>query len=94
MNPTTKVPRRLAQGAEVYSGGVHFRIWAPLPRKVAVVIPSTGDVHALVPEEHGYWSLSVPGLGSGTRYQYRLDDDPQGLPDPASRSQPDGITFR
>ena len=92
MIPPAKVSvsRRFDQGAEVVDGGVHFRIWAPRPRKVSVVIQSTGDVHALIAEEHGYWSVMVPAIGSGTRYQYRLDDAIQGIPDPVSRSLPDG----
>ncbi len=84
------VSRRFAQGAEIVDGGVHFRVWAPRPRKVSVVVQNTGDIHALVPEEQGYWSVMVPGIGSGTRYRYRLDDDSQGLPDPASRFLPEG----
>ena len=92
MSGATKasVSRRLAQGAEIIDGGVHFRVWAPGLRKVCVVIQSTSDVHALLPEEQGYWSVVVPGIGSGTRYQYRLDDAMEGLPDPVSRSLPDG----
>jgi len=92
MSPAAKasISRHFAQGAEVVDGGVHFRVWAPRLRKVSVVNHSTGDVYALLPEEHGYWSVMVPGMGSGARYQYRLDDDTEGLPDPASRSLPDG----
>ncbi|HEX7507693.1 MAG TPA: malto-oligosyltrehalose trehalohydrolase, partial [Polyangia bacterium] len=92
MSGATKasVSRRLAQGAEIIEGGVHFRVWAPGLRKVCVVIQSTSDVYTLLPEEHGYWSVVVPGIGSGTRYQYRLDDAMEGLPDPVSRSLPDG----
>jgi maltooligosyltrehalose trehalohydrolase len=85
------IVRRLSQGAEIIDGGVHFRTWAPGLKKISVVIQeSAGEVHPLLPEPHGYWSVMVPGIGSGTRYQYRLNEDTQGLPDPVSRSLPDG----
>lgn len=38
----------------------------------------------------GYWTVTVPGIGHGWRYRYRLDDGPP-LPDPASGWQPDGV---
>ena len=83
--------RRFSQGAEIIDGGVHFRIWAPGLSKISVVIQNNAsDMHALVPEEHGYWSVVVRGIGGGTRYRYRLDEDAQSLPDPVSRSLPHG----
>lgn len=38
----------------------------------------------------GYWTATVPGVGHGERYRYRLDDGPA-LPDPASGWQPEGV---
>ena len=80
--------RRLPVGAEPQpAGGVHFRVWAPKRREVAVVID--GTAHALAPEAGGYFSGLVAAARAGTLYRLRLDagDD---FPDPASRFQPDG----
>ncbi len=91
--------RRLPVGAEPSPEGVHFRVWAPERRQVAVVIESaartagTPRLCALArePGDDGYWSATVPGLGAGARYRYRLDDDPaRAYPDPVSRFQPEG----
>jgi len=41
-------------------------------------------------DERGYWSLKADHAAPGTRYRFRLDDQPA-LPDPASISQPDGV---
>ncbi|HKO56646.1 MAG TPA: malto-oligosyltrehalose trehalohydrolase [Thermoanaerobaculia bacterium] len=80
--------RRRAIGAEIADGGVHFRVWAPSRRKVAVVI---GDRdHPLDAEQGGYFSGLVQGAGAGTLYRFRLDDEREAYPDPASRFQPDG----
>ncbi len=38
----------------------------------------------------GYWGIEVEGLDPGTRYGYRLEGGSV-LPDPASRSQPEGV---
>ena len=79
--------RRLPIGAELTDGGVHFRVWAPTPREVAVRVGT--EVHALTREEGGYFSGLVRGATAGTRYRFVLDGG-DALPDPASRFQPDG----
>ncbi|CAN5413006.1 malto-oligosyltrehalose trehalohydrolase [soil metagenome] len=76
------------------ANGASFNVWAPAATQVAVHIATgtaAGD-HDLVKSslERGTWEVSVPGVGSGDRYGYRIDDsDP--LPDPVSRAQPDGV---
>jgi maltooligosyltrehalose trehalohydrolase len=81
--------RRLPVGAEVQpGGGVHFRVWAPRHREVAVVVEGGGEV-ALAPENLGYWSAHLPAACAGQRYRYRLDGEGP-FPDPASRFQPEG----
>ena len=88
--------RRLAVGAEVIpGGGVHFRVWAPERNRVVVVFRSEGrsddrQTVTLTQEEHGYFGGLAPGLKTGARYGFLLDDDEQVYPDPASRSQPSG----
>jgi maltooligosyltrehalose trehalohydrolase len=47
-------------------------------------------VHPLARTPGGFHEGDVPRLAAGTRYRYRLDGGTL-LPDPASRSQPDGV---
>ena len=90
--------RRLPVGAEVQpDGGVHFRVWAPRRRKVEVLLfpPSDhGDAaaepHELNRQPDGYFAGLVSNACAGAAYRYRLDDEPQLYPDPASRFQPEG----
>ena len=83
--------RRLPVGAEITSSGVHFRIWAPGRRRVAVLIEGTPETSiALVAEAGGYFSALAPAARAGDRYRFRLDDEAELLPDPASRFQPEG----
>lgn len=82
--------RRLAAGAEVVPGGVHFRVWAPARRSVEVQVEGDRPAwHPLAPEPGGWFSGRVDGLGDGARYRYRLDGA-EAYPDPASRCQPEG----
>ena len=80
--------RRRAIGAEPADGGVHFRVWAPERKRVAVVID--GRDHPLEREERGHFSGLVEGARAGTRYRFRLDSEDEIYPDPASRYQPEG----
>ncbi len=89
MNHEATARRRLPIGAELLDDGVHFRVWAPKPKTVELVIES-GPTVPTEAEPGGYRSAFVPGAGAGARYRYRLDG--QGpFPDPASRSQPEGV---
>ncbi|MFD2181498.1 malto-oligosyltrehalose trehalohydrolase [Rhodoplanes azumiensis] len=69
-------------------GGVHFRVWAPRPDEIVLVVD--GAEHPLAAEDGGYRSVHVADAKPGSRYGYRLDDRATPLPDPASRRQPDG----
>ena len=87
--------RRLTVGAEPIPGrGVHFRVWAPRPKEIALVLeggPGSGGrgrVVRLKEEADGYFSALVPRAAAGTFYRYLVDGRP--LPDPASRFQPEG----
>ncbi len=81
--------RRLPVGAEVVSGGVHFRVWAPIRTAVEVLVED-GPTAALEPEAGGYFAALVPGVAAGARYKFRLDGQANTHPDLASRSQPEG----
>ena len=80
--------RRFPVGAEVASGGVHFRVWAPVRKTVQVVFDG-GSTVTLDPENEGYFSGFAPEARAGSRYKYNLDSE-ELCPDPASRFQPEG----
>jgi len=74
-------------GASVLPSGVQFRVWAPDATRVDVQFD---DVRIpLSPEPDGLWSATVPGIGAGLRYRYRIDGE-GAFPDPYARSQPEG----
>jgi maltooligosyltrehalose trehalohydrolase len=77
-------------GAWPLPDGVHFRLWAPTVDKVELVLDGTGETRVLTKAPNGIHWLIVPEAKAGTRYKYRLDGKGP-FPDPASRSQPDGI---
>lgn len=81
-----------ALGAIVEPGGVRFRVWAPKPRMAELVVEGPGLERAIAMEAsgNGYREAFVPGLTAGARYRYRVDGDGP-FPDPASRSQPEGV---
>lgn len=94
-----KVRRRMPVGAEILpDGGVHFRVWAPRPRKVELVLEGGRGARkgggpsrvALEKESDGYYSAWAPEAGAGTLYRFRLDGSDYLYPDPASRYQPQG----
>jgi maltooligosyltrehalose trehalohydrolase len=86
--------RRLPVGAEVQpAGGVHFRVWAPASKRVAVRLAADVELATsieveLTKEPDGYWSGLIGDARAGTHYRYRLDSGD--YPDPASRFQPHG----
>jgi maltooligosyltrehalose trehalohydrolase len=83
---TKAIRRRYPIGAEINPDGVHFRVWAPSQKSVAVVF-STGDCYPLRPENNGYFSAIAPSKKDAL-YKFQLDSGQ--FPDPASRFQPDG----
>ena len=85
--------RKFPIGAEVSTTGVHFRVWAPRSRSVAVEFFSPDGEHLtsttpLQSEDNGYFSGEVSTAHTGDLYKFRLDQGP--FPDPASRFQPKG----
>jgi len=78
-------------GAAVDGGGTRFRLWAPGAREVAVIAgTAAGEATAMAPLAGGWFEAHVPGAGAGVRYAFRIDAGPT-VPDPASRSNPDGV---
>jgi maltooligosyltrehalose trehalohydrolase len=88
----SRANRRLSVGADVQAdGSTHFRVWAPRPRKIRLVIedPVGGEREVFLDRESdGFVSARVSDVGVGTRYRYRLDS--RLFADPASRFQPEG----
>jgi maltooligosyltrehalose trehalohydrolase len=89
--------RRLPIGAEPQpGGGVHFRVWAPRRQRVVVELqPAASSDRVAAPvslaaEGGGYFSGWSRDAKPGDRYLLKLDDEPRGFPDPASRFQPEG----
>ena len=70
--------------------GTDFRVWAPDAREVELVLVDEDSRTLLEREDDGHWSGRVAGIGPGTRYRYALDGGEE-RPDPASRSQPEGV---
>jgi maltooligosyltrehalose trehalohydrolase len=72
------------------NGRCRFRVWAPAAERVEVEIE--GPQSRCVPlEREGDGSfVTEAAAGPGDFYRFRLDGK-EGLPDPASRFQPDGV---
>ncbi len=87
------IPQKERLGAQYLGQGTTaFRVWAPEASTVEVhgYLASGDCFERLTDEGHGYFSGSIPGFGVGDRYRFRLDAHEE-FPDPASRSQPEGV---
>ncbi len=94
-DPAERLPFERPLGAHPHpDGGFTFRVWAPEATTVRVVVadPDRPDDpprgHGAEPEGLGVWSCRISWIGHGHRYWVELDGTT--LPDPWSRSQPDG----
>ncbi len=92
MGTVNDLPWRLELGASFgNASSVDFRVWAPNAHSMAVKIRgSVGEPFPLSQDTTGYWTGTVQNISPGTRYQYLIDQTLE-RPDPASRSQPDGV---
>jgi maltooligosyltrehalose trehalohydrolase len=85
-------------------GGATFRLWAPVASRIELVLKHPNGDEALdAPLSDGGWrEVHVPKAEAGQRYQWRVHADPRTeghgqqaapvlVPDPASRSNPDGV---
>jgi maltooligosyltrehalose trehalohydrolase len=93
--PATRPIWTLRRGATVTDTGVTFSVWAPHAERVALHLAGRGSgdaEHAMLPEpdEPGVFSVHVTDAKAGDRYGFRVNDGPP-IPDPASRSQPEGV---
>ncbi len=63
-------------GANPYSGGVSFRVWAPNATTVNVAGQFNSwskSANSLVAEGGGYWSVDVPGAAAGQQYKFVIN---------------------
>jgi maltooligosyltrehalose trehalohydrolase len=88
----TAMRRRFPVGAEPQTeGGTHFRVWAPKRSNVEVVLEDAATSSFELTRESGeYFSGLFPDARAGTLYRFRLDGNPNLVPDPVSRYQPQG----
>jgi maltooligosyltrehalose trehalohydrolase len=78
-------------GAWPEDDGFRFRVWAPAHHHVDAVWTRHGaTVSVPLNSADGVHTGWVPALPAGTRYWYRVDRGRE-MPDPASRSQPEGV---
>src|SRR5580698_8564233 len=86
---TNLTTRRLPIGAELASGGVDFRVWAPDVRQLRVVFvgPAEFEAHTLSRDSSGYFSGFVPAVCAGVQYAFQVEASADQWPDPASRFQ-------
>jgi maltooligosyltrehalose trehalohydrolase len=91
-----QVQRHYPIGAELIGRNeTHFRVWAPKAKHVELVVEGSAAkdakraFHALHAEEGGYFS-GVASAAAGTLYRFRVNNEENFYPDPASRFQPDG----
>ncbi len=68
-------------------GGATFRLWAPGAKRVGLVLDGVRDMPA---QDDGWYALTIPDAGPGTRYKFRIDDELD-VPDPASQFQPEDV---
>src|SRR6185437_10259960 len=84
---------RMPFGAEYRNGATAFRLWAPGAAQVELVLGvDDADGIAMTPRDDG-WYEHVCDAAPGTRYGFRIDERIV-VPDPASRSNPDGVHGR
>ena len=87
--------RKLSMGAEVVAGqGTSFRVWAPDRKRISLVVQGTrADPRT---QGRGGWVFSVAlhDVAAGARYRFRLDDEQEEYPDPASRYEPKALSGR
>lgn len=79
-------------GAVHADGGTTFRVWAPRPRTVSLMLQS-GDARREIPLDDagdGYREVSLSDVAPGDLYGYLLDGAGP-FPDPCSRRQPTGV---
>ncbi len=71
-------------------GACRFLVWAPAVPSVGLKLPRDGRTIPMEPGPPGYHSAVVEGVSPGDRYLFDIGEG-RDRPDPASRSQPEGV---
>lgn len=66
-----------------------FRLWAPAAQRVSLCLQDRAPL-PMSARSGGWFTLTVEAARPGLRYAFRVDGGPA-LPDPASRSLPEGV---
>lgn len=78
-------------GARAHGSGTRFTVWAPYASRVDLkVLIESQQPLPMIRHAGGYFEADAPDVRAGDRYVYILDGTKQ-RPDPASRSQPEGV---
>src|SRR5688572_7854631 len=80
----THGPRRLPDGQTL------FQLWSPAQPQVSLAIEGRSEPYTMRAAGAGWLEARVAWLNEGARCQFVLPDGTR-VPDPASRSQPDGV---
>jgi maltooligosyltrehalose trehalohydrolase len=75
-------------GAKLTADGASFRLWAPAAKRVDLKLEKS---HSLRRGDEGWFVAEIPGVGAGSPYKFRIDDEID-VPDPASAFQPDDLS--
>lgn len=81
---TDIIPQRIEKNT------YHFTVWAPFSGEVTLQSAADQREILMSQDQHGYWNAEVSQVNPGFRYKYSINKN-DALPDPASRSQPDGV---
>jgi maltooligosyltrehalose trehalohydrolase len=72
-------------------GGVDFRLWAPAASHCELALDTDGQrLRPARRDGDGWWHCFEPQAAAGSRYRWRIDGELL-VPDPTSRSNPDGV---
>lgn len=88
---TTSHPSSALGASYLGDGRTGFLLWAPRLSRVELKLIGAGErLHAMENAGDGYFLAQIDDVVPGTRYLYELNGSKQ-RPDPASRSQPQGV---
>lgn len=65
-------------GITLHASGVEFRVWAPFAKNVKLILPfldvfDGSNIHEMLNEEDGYWSVVIKDAEPGQNYKYEID---------------------
>ena len=78
-------------GAEhLKNGKTRFTVWSPFAENVQVILKDAAEPINLRKDAQGYWETETDKVAPEALYKILLDEEDT-FPDPASRSQPEGV---